>query len=538
MSSRATRFAVGAPPPTPVRRLRVAIAAGALACAVSLAALDGGPTGSGGKAGPDGAVDLILYGDTRGGVLQDVFETRVPTSAKAIHTALAKKIGSGSYARERAVLFLGDAVYLGGCPNYWTKDFLPALSHLCPALCSDGVGSDSRHPLQFYPLIGDHETFRLPTRADDDTEDRCPWTPRMAYELAMPPQDDKTLGFSVDNRDCSVYRRLESVCRAIVGRKQTSHPNYADCAECMYQEITLHGNRHFWAFSKKYFGAQRFAPFKKAYFGDHGNSLGPTWYALDFTLAGGGGERMLRVLMLDSQTRPGLEVGGDWDQGRRVGGQSQLDWIDQKIDAMPAGALLVLVSHQPPASGSTPQRLYERAVRAAIEHGVRLVAIAGGHIHNFAQGAVDLRVGGCPPQRIVATIAGDGGARDLGQRDRIRVADVFRGMRIGSSVTVTQGEPSWRQGTDRASVAFGVLHVTPTTARYSVKEFKLEGSATRQATVDEKAQLEVMRAMRPLTARAAQGLVYETVRATAGPAWPDVEIQLDSPAPCPIPGRR
>ncbi len=520
-----------------MRRLRATIAAGTLACASGLASLDGGPSGSAGKSPPDGSVDLILYGDTRGGVFQNVIETGVPASAKAIHTALAKAIGSGRYARERAVLFLGDAVYLGGCPNYWTKDFFPALSHLCPALCAESVGSDSRRPLQFYPLIGDHETFRLPTNADDDTDDRCPWTPAMARELAMPPRDDKTL-VSVDNRDCRIYGVLESVCPSIIEHRQTSHPNYADCVECTYQELELHGNRHLWAFSKRYFGGQRFAPFKKAYFADHGNSLGPTWYSIDYTLTGGGRERMLRVLMLDSQTPPGLEAGGRWIHGHRVGGQSQLDWIHQKIGAMPAGALLVLVSHQPPASGSIPERLYERAVRAAIEHGVRLVAIAGGHIHNFAQGAVDLQVRGCAPQRIVATIAGDGGARDFDAQDRIRLEDVFRGMRIGSSVTVTPSEPSWRQGTDAASVAFGVLHVTPATATYSVKEFKLKGSATRQATVHEKAQLEAMHAMRPLAARAAQDVVYETVRTTAGPAWPDVEIQLDSPPPCPVPGRR
>jgi hypothetical protein len=395
-------------------------------------------------------VDLVFYGDTRGGVLQTFLNHK--HRPKEIHAAVAGKIGSlENLAEQRAIVFLGDAVSHGGCPSLWSEDFLPALKSL-KAFRQD-------QDLFFFPVVGDHETYLIPESYEDlgAVSTRCPFFQAI---YRAPGESMATAGRPVSR---AVHRELisergipaqldcppeeERICRN--PGVENDAILKAHCRACKFQREYCEGNCVRYAFINYYSRENGFGPFQDAW-GE--SQRGATWYKVDFRLTGAGNQkRTLRVLLLDTQAAEDL---------RPHGSQTQAEWMTDRVGELEPGAFLVVAGHQPP-----PLRgdLYEPILRAAFRRGVRVVAVVAAHYHGFGSGTYTLRGDDppdAPPQIAYLALSGDGGGRDFDEKE-VPTADRMVGTKIGDHIRVSVNPDSpWKADGEKNASSFNRLRIS------------------------------------------------------------------------------
>lgn len=498
--------------------------------AVLLALLLTGPLHARSMVGADASVDLVVYGDTRGGALQNLFGGGV--RARAIHAAVATRIGALSdLARSRALLFVGDAVSVGGCGRLWKSHFLRVLPNLCPAFCNPG-SAESKY--NFFPVVGDHETWDLP-RVPEDESRPCGGseaTLQSQVEMDSVAGDATTLEHMRPGEDCSEWRHPDR-CAEFRRMLKTDRTNDAlrgsvyKCDRCEYQENVAYGNINSYSFNRMFTAARGFSAFQS-----RRAAKGATWYYLDFSV--GPPSRVFRVFMLDTQTDPDLAV----DVGGRR--ESQLEWIRATIDTMPSGSVMILVGHQTPSTtdspGRIPQTLYEEAITRAARRGIRTAAILAGHHHTYGQGEFELSVPGCSAQRTLGVLSGDGGARDAGLVDRSESGRMISAKGIGG---IKATSLKWQKGHGSVAMAsFGRLTLSADSVELSPYQVVLEPGNLVKADLDEVKLMEgLAKRLKPQERGVVATRVYDSVKGTAaGPSAVDplthLTVDLRAPVSC------
>lgn len=342
-------------------------------------------------------IDIYFYGDTRQGTVAHGL------TGHRLHDQILEELTSKPPSSQRAILFLGDAVSVGGSRKLFSDWFLTSVNekNLCPSFCTAEKG------LLFYPVIGDHETYLLPLTheaADNQFEDAPSYETGSRY--GFPQRPDRTGGPSGGplylNVDCP--QLLQHPC----------NPAQRElCDRCEYQEKVRHGNLGTFVFDELFTVKNGFGPLHDRLV--KGASRGATWYTVDFD-AGvtADPDRKLVVMMLDTQcdARTGASQ-GDPTTGKAL---TQQNWIRSTIGALKPGTLLLLVGHQPPGISCHPRQLYYLALSEALKRGVRTIGVVASHIHDFGAGTFTVNLPDAPTeaaQQFMFVISGDAGAHDF-----------------------------------------------------------------------------------------------------------------------------
>jgi hypothetical protein len=431
-------------------------------------------------------VDLVVYADARSGFGQKYLG---PYTAADIHGALTGALGRlADLAPQRGILFLGDAVSQGGCHDFWEKKFRPKLKNL-------DAFRDPQSSLFFYPVIGDHETYLIPESPDEaaNVPPLCKVFdviyPFFLEDLKKRNEKQSFEYFSAPKRRAELVKRLEAIHESTLSSFRTygqivcpevappecSNPGIesnemllAHCMMCQYQRQVCNGNCVTYAFTHEFAAQYGFGPFQGALSKE---PAGSTWYAKDYTV--GTPPRVLRVLMLDTQTAP---------LTKPTGGAVQNDWIAAQVRPLPRGSILIAVGHQPPAM---VPGLWDAVLRAVRENkGVQLLSLMAAHYHGFGGGAYAVWDGETRAfKKVYVGASGDGGGRDFSVKEAVTEDRILRDRALGRfQFQPVGGNEAWRVDSTNAAVSFLRIHLGETGAVFG--EWQVPLSVTTSAGGD------------------------------------------------------